>query len=559
MTERPARPASRPPQPAEGDLLAPGLVHELRQPLTGLDAALRLVARELGPEVTGLDGWKIATAELARLRETLATYQQLMTPGCAEVGPFAAVPTVRRAVGALWFRLEALREAFAVVVDADVPQAHGSALALHHAVTNLLANAADAVDEAGGRVEVRVLRSPEDAARAQVRVSDAGRGISAAAQRQLFTPRFTTKPRGKGSGLGLAVSRRMLRATGGEVRLARSDDPARRDWARTEFVIELAAGATAPAPREPPPGRRRGAPAARDALVILLLAAFAAGWVGFHRWVRGLDGAPPAARAAAAPERIEILEAEGAVERLRAGTWEPLGKGARLREDETLRTAAGASATIGIGDRSRLTVSDATQLTVREITAAVQRLRLSRGRLSVDHRPDGARVLVVESERGEAVARAGVAQFSVLANGAALAVVTDAGIVRFQAADRVVEVGAGQQSLSFRGKAPTAPTRVPIDLLLRVARSAGGREGGCTIEGTVDPGAEVRVEGRAVEPAADGRFAVRLPARKGGAHGASVVTRDASGRVLERRVACAREVPEHDVSDFAVRWGQAQK
>src|SRR6266540_5826370 len=98
---------------------------------------------------------------------------------------------------------------------------------------------------------------------------------------------------------------------------------------------------------------------------------------------------------------------------------------------------------------------------------------------------------------------------------------------------------------------PTAPTRVPIDLLLRVARSAGGREGGCTIEGTVDPGAEVRVEGRAVEPAADGRFAVRLPARKGGARGASVVTRDASGRVLERRVACAREVPEHDVSDFA--------
>jgi hypothetical protein len=560
MDERPARPASRALHLAEGEILAPGLVHELQQPLTGLDAGLDLVARELGPAVTELDGWKIARSQLARVQETLATYQQLMTPGRAEHAPFAAVPVVRRAVDTLRFRLHALRNAFAVVIEPDVPQAHGSAHALHHAVMNLLANAVDAVEEAGGgRVEVRVLRSPGDPARAQVRVSDAGTGISPARQRRLFTPRFTTKHRGKGSGLGLAVSRRMLRAAGGEVRLARGDDPARRDWARTEFVIDLAASATAPAPREPaPPRRRRAGLAARSAVLVLLLASVAAGWAGFRRWVRGSeDGAPPAAPASIPAEHVEILEAEGGVERLHSGRWELLAKGAMLREDETLRTTAGARATIGIGDRSRLTVSDATQLTVREITAAVQRLRLSRGRISVDHQPDGARVLVVESERGEAIARAGVARFSVLANGAALAVATEAGIVRFQAADRVVEVGAGQQSLSFRGQAPTPPTHVPVDLLLRVARSAGDRDGGCTIEGTVEPGAEVRVEGRPVEPGPDGRFAIRLPAQKG-ARAARVVTRDASGRLIERRVACAPDVAEHDLSDFAVRWGQGQ-
>jgi hypothetical protein len=72
------------------------------------------------------------------------------------------------------------------------------------------------------------------------------------------------------------------------------------------------------------------------------------------------------------------------------------------------------------------------------------------------------------------------------------------------------------------------------------------------IEGTVDPGAEVRVEGRLVDPGPQGRFAVRLPLEKGRTY-ATVVTRDAAGHVVQRRVDCAAE---HDVSDFAVRWGQ---
>jgi two-component sensor histidine kinase len=558
MDERTPR---RAPPPPEGELLAPGLVHELRQPLTGLDAGLRLVARELGPAVTELDGWKIAASQLARVQETLETYQQLMTPGRAEHEPFAAAPVVRRAVDALRHRLEAFRDRFAVVVEGEVPQAHGSAQALYHAVTNLVANALDAVEEAGeeGRVEVRVLRAPGEGARAQVRVADAGAGISPAARRRLFAPRFTTKPRGKGSGLGLAISRRMLRAAGGEVRLARDDDPARRPWARTELVIDLAASASVPAPLDPAPasdGSAAGA-ARASAAALLLSACVALGWAGFHRWMRAGEEAvaTPAVAVAARAERVEIIEAEGGIERLRDGSWEPLAKGAVLREEDTIRTAPGARAIITIGDRSRLAVSDATQLTVREITAAVQRLRLSRGRLSVDHQADGARVLVVESERGDAVARAGTARFSVLANGTALAVATETGIVRLQAADRTVDVGAGEQSVSLRGEAPAPATRISVDLLLRVARAARASDGTCAVEGSVDPGAEVRVDGRTVEPGPDGRFAVRVPAH-GRATRATVVTRDASGHVAERRVDCVRDVPEHDLSGFAVRWGE---
>jgi signal transduction histidine kinase len=97
-------------------------------------------------------------------------------------------------------------------------------------------NALDAVEEAGGgRVAVRLLGSP-----AEIRISDEGAGISTQAAARLFQPRFTTKPEGKGSGLGLHIARQAMQRSGGDVRLVDAADPRRLPWARTEFSISLA-------------------------------------------------------------------------------------------------------------------------------------------------------------------------------------------------------------------------------------------------------------------------------------------------------------------------------
>jgi len=547
------RPTRRDP-PARGGDLAPALVHELRQPLSGLDAGLRLVARELGTSVTALDGWRIATGQLARLQETLETYRQLANPGSAEHAAFAVAPVVRRAVEELRFRLDAMRGRFAVVLEDDVPPAWGSPSALHHALTNLLANAIDAVEEAGaaGRIEVRVLRASGEIARAQVRVADEGVGIPAERRGRLFRQGFTTKPVGKGNGIGLALSRRLVRAGGGELRLAGDDDPARRAWSRTELVVDLAASAASPAPQERPPprGPRLASAAPAALLAAALVAAIGLGWLGLKRWVG--DAEPDPVSVAAVADRVEVLEITGRVERRRGDGWEPVASGQLLAVEDTLRTGAGSGATLGIGARSRLAVSDATQLTVHEITAAMERLRITRGRISVDHQPDGARVLVVESERGDAVARAGAARFTVLASGTALAVATETGVVRLQSGGGAVDVAAGTRSVSFAGRRPAQSTAIPSALLLAIARRAAG-DGSCTVAGTVDPGSEVRVDGRVVEAGPDGRFTVRVPRGRGGAGSATLWTRDVAGHAAERRVACAG--PDHDLSDFSVRWG----
>lgn len=88
------------------------------------------------------------------------------------------------------------------------------------ALVNLLLNARDATSDYDGEIVVRVGIAPEAKGSGHSRfleVSDNGVSISPAAQRRLFESYFTTKPKGRGTGLGLANVRKMVREAGGEL------------------------------------------------------------------------------------------------------------------------------------------------------------------------------------------------------------------------------------------------------------------------------------------------------------------------------------------------------
>jgi signal transduction histidine kinase len=89
----------------------------------------------------------------------------------------------------------------------------GDGAKLRQAVLNLMRNAVEAAGPAG-EVEVRVGGSDHAV---EVVVRDSGPGVSEEARARLFEPFFTTKP--SGTGLGLAVSRAIALAHGGEIEI----------------------------------------------------------------------------------------------------------------------------------------------------------------------------------------------------------------------------------------------------------------------------------------------------------------------------------------------------
>jgi signal transduction histidine kinase len=115
-------------------------------------------------------------------------------------------------------------------IDEEAPAVQASPIQMHQIVLNLCTNAAQAMP--GGRGEIRVLLdtarvdathppAPELTPGQYVRleISDTGSGIDPETLERVFNPFFTTKPRGAGTGIGLAVVSSIVRDHHGAVRV----------------------------------------------------------------------------------------------------------------------------------------------------------------------------------------------------------------------------------------------------------------------------------------------------------------------------------------------------
>jgi signal transduction histidine kinase len=99
----------------------------------------------------------------------------------------------------------------------ELPRLQGDRGKLVQVVTNLLANAVQALPEGSAeRNEIEVTTGVEGDWLV-IRVRDTGAGIPPEVQRRLFEPFFTTKPRAHGSGLGLSISAEIVARHGGQI------------------------------------------------------------------------------------------------------------------------------------------------------------------------------------------------------------------------------------------------------------------------------------------------------------------------------------------------------
>lgn len=201
-----------------------GVAHELNTPLATIRtlskdmlAALRSSGRDdelLSDLQESAELVHDETRRLGRITQGLLTGRDLTASNVESGVPLAAVVERARAI------------VFAGVSD-DVDVAIGEELSVHQVqadpdhlvqvMVNLLQNAKDASREAGGaRVAVS---ARHDGAMVEILIDDEGPGVPDAIKTRLFEPFATTKPPGKGTGLGLYTSYMLVNAMRGSLNL----------------------------------------------------------------------------------------------------------------------------------------------------------------------------------------------------------------------------------------------------------------------------------------------------------------------------------------------------
>ncbi|MBM4380238.1 MAG: GAF domain-containing protein [Deltaproteobacteria bacterium] len=194
------------------------VAHEVRNPLGVMFNAVGSLRRMLRDDPRAADAGsllEIACEECERLDALVTSLLDYSRPLSLSVSPEEVGPllsqTVSRALSALpdassWnVRLE---------VEDGLPRAELDARLFRQALENLLMNALQAMP-GGGQVEVH---ASSEGPSLRVDVRDHGPGLAPGLAARIFEPFFTTKA--KGTGLGLAVVRRIAEDHGGEVAVA---------------------------------------------------------------------------------------------------------------------------------------------------------------------------------------------------------------------------------------------------------------------------------------------------------------------------------------------------
>jgi len=204
--------------------LSASVAHEINNPLQVITDQAGLIDELLDDEdpakVANLADYRQAIAKVrSQVARTSTITRRLL--GFARVEEHRAATTdLNQAVEetAALLEHEAGRHRIEIVrrYQADLPRVRTDAAQLQQVVLNVLHNAIDAIGR-NGRIAIA---SRLDGGRAVVDFHDSGPGLTAEVLEHLYDPFFTTKPKGKGTGLGLYVSRDIMARLGGELAAA---------------------------------------------------------------------------------------------------------------------------------------------------------------------------------------------------------------------------------------------------------------------------------------------------------------------------------------------------
>lgn len=216
--------------------MAAGIAHEINQPLTAISnysqVAKNVLESGARDPVTLTAACKGISEQVQRAADVIKNLRKLVRNREVEKSEIDVMQLVEGVMGLV--NADAAHEGVSVetAFENSLPLVSGNAVQLQQVLLNLTRNAVDAMHDNVRRPKELVIEVEKSSAdRVEIRVSDRGPGVSSSLADAIFNPFFTTKQ--QGIGVGLAISRSIVEAHGGELQY---DD---RDGGGSTFTISL--------------------------------------------------------------------------------------------------------------------------------------------------------------------------------------------------------------------------------------------------------------------------------------------------------------------------------
>jgi PAS domain S-box-containing protein len=197
--------------------LAASVAHELNNPLATVSLRVENLMRQLAHDEEKHRSLEIVISEVERMASLVTNLLQFTRRSYRQVSTIDVADEVLKSIDLISYYLRNRRIEVVTEFAGSLPVIHADRQQLRQVFLNLMTNASDAMPEGG----LLTLRADVDVALGNVVVEfvDSGEGIAENDLKKIWQPFYTTKPEGKGTGLGLPICSRIIEEHGGEISL----------------------------------------------------------------------------------------------------------------------------------------------------------------------------------------------------------------------------------------------------------------------------------------------------------------------------------------------------
>ena len=206
--------------------------HEVGTPLNLISGHVQLLQTSLPPDSKEATRLQTISTQIERIEQIVREMLDRTRFGVSEHIPLNLNDLLKKSFDAIEPTLEENKVKLITRLAEDLPPIAGDANRLQQVFLNLVNNALDAMPT-GGKLEISTAVAQN---KVIVEFNDNGTGMSTETSAKIFQPLFTTKERGRGTGLGLVVVKQILQEHEAEITV--TSEPAKGAKFYLSFNVE---------------------------------------------------------------------------------------------------------------------------------------------------------------------------------------------------------------------------------------------------------------------------------------------------------------------------------